>query len=413
MPSKIEQLLSAATVRLRDALEAAGWAAEDPVVVEVEGARASRGATAISFERAGARFEAVLQGVVGSASFDTLRRALADGLLTGRAATRGTDRRPMAIVVATPLSEAMVGRLHDYARWVDPDAAWGVVDPRGIVRLHGPRRGADADAPLVSDVVASARRRPPASAEPGPRAKLFTDLRQWMLKVLLAPRISEDLLAADRGPVRSSAELAERARVSESMVSRFLADLEGHGFLNRAGPSLQLVRVGDLLDAWRGDTAGAARDLRVRFDLPSSDPARQVRRMLERERPWIERAPDRDSPAPRPRLCLGLFEACRNLGLGQVSGAPVHLYHEDPDSPLHGGLEHLGLQRVEDRSEHDVFLRRPTAPESVFRGAVVRDGVLTADVLQCWLDLADHPVRGREQADELLARTGLLDGETE
>jgi hypothetical protein len=38
--------------------------------------------------------------------------------------------------------------------------------------------------------------------------------------------------------------------------------------------------------------------------------------------------------------------------------------------------------------------------ESVFRGAVLADGVPAADVIQVWLDVQHHPARGRQQADE-------------
>jgi hypothetical protein len=40
----------------------------------------------------------------------------------------------------------------------------------------------------------------------------------------------------------------------------------------------------------------------------------------------------------------------------------------------------------------------------VFRASVLRDGVPVCDILQVWLDVAGHPPRGREQADEIERR---------
>ena len=51
-------------------------------------------------------------------------------------------------------------------------------------------------------------------------------------------------------------------------------------------------------------------------------------------------------------------------------------------------------------------------PQSVFRGAVLVDGVLVSDILQVWLDSANHPSRGKEQADLIHRRIvgPLIDG---
>jgi len=45
-----------------------------------------------------------------------------------------------------------------------------------------------------------------------------------------------------------------------------------------------------------------------------------------------------------------------------------------------------------------IYVRIPANRESVFRGVVRKDGVLVSDVVQVWLDVAQHPSRGREQA---------------
>jgi hypothetical protein len=46
-------------------------------------------------------------------------------------------------------------------------------------------------------------------------------------------------------------------------------------------------------------------------------------------------------------------------------------------------------------------VRIPDNLEAVFPAAVERHGVPVFDVLQFWLDVANHPSRGRAQADEI------------
>ena len=55
-------------------------------------------------------------------------------------------------------------------------------------------------------------------------------------------------------------------------------------------------------------------------------------------------------------------------------------------------------------SSPGVYVRMPALRESVFRGAVQRDGVPASDVLQVWLDAGPHPSRGPEQADLIYRR---------
>lgn len=46
-------------------------------------------------------------------------------------------------------------------------------------------------------------------------------------------------------------------------------------------------------------------------------------------------------------------------------------------------------------------MQQPGFPQSLERGAVIRDGVRVTDVIQTWLDVSAHPARGAEQAAEL------------
>jgi hypothetical protein len=80
----------------------------------------------------------------------------------------------------------------------------------------------------------------------------------------------------------------------------------------------------------------------------------------------------------------------------------LHLYLETVDDET---LRRFGLElAANERTQVRVI--EPPWPETVFRGAVpaqTRSGrvVPSCDLLQVWLDVADHPVRGREQADAI------------
>jgi len=98
----------------------------------------------------------------------------------------------------------------------------------------------------------------------------------------------------------------------------------------------------------------------------------------------------------RPRVCLGLFEAAEALGIGFVHGVKPCLYLERLGADVMKDLALSGNGREE---QADIYIRIPGNHESIFRGAVRNDGVPVCDILQIWLDVAQHPSRGREQAD--------------
>jgi hypothetical protein len=53
-------------------------------------------------------------------------------------------------------------------------------------------------------------------------------------------------------------------------------------------------------------------------------------------------------------------------------------------------------------------VRVPRNDESVFGAVVVNDGVPAYDIFQVWLDVAQQPSRGKEQADLIGRKTGFL-----
>jgi hypothetical protein len=282
---------------------------------------------------------------------------------------------PLAIIAAPSISDAVQRALFEFHQCHVPHSAIGMLDSRGLRAFIGP--GLDSFNVRPRAAHASMARMP------APPVNLFSDLNQWMLKVLLAPHIHRPELkpnAATGVEYRHATALAKAAGVSVMSAFRLLSQLEKEGFLDSSGPNLRLVRVERLLERWRASVAQGPREWPARWVLRS--------RGREQLRKGLEQFGD--------RACLGLFAAARALGLGHVEGVPVHVYAEEVEP---SEIRAAGLAEVLPGQQPDVILRIPREKESVFRGAVAVEGVRVTDPLQVWLDVSSHPARGREQAD--------------
>ncbi len=329
---------------------------------------------------------------------DRLLPLLAQAILQARAfAERSPEPvAPLAIVGAERVSEALVGDLERFVQQYAPDAAVGLVDMEGFQWFRGP--GLD---PAMNAPRGRAERRLRVRAPQGAVSHLFSDLNQWMLKVLLAPRIAPDLLHAPRGEYRNASQLAAAASVSVMSAFRFVRQLRLEGFLDESSSVLSLVRLDDLLRRWQAESLRPARDVPLRWIL-RGDPARQLHDALRASVSASVAPPARSRrAAPSPRRCLGLFAAADALGLGFVHGVAPFVYFErlEPDA-----LDRLGLSLEAPGDSPDVYVRVPAARESVFRAAVRHDGVPVSDAVQVWLDAGAYPSRGAEQADLIYRR---------
>lgn len=332
---------------------------------------------------------------------DRLIPFLSQAILQARAAASKADVSPsplpLAIIGAPRLSQSLIDDLRSFAAQVAPDVALGIID------LEGPRIFVGHDLESLSSSAALPREsvRLPHLA---PRSHLFSDLNQWMLKVLLSPRISEHLLQAPRRQLRNVSELAKAARVSLMSAFRCVSLLKSEGFLDEQSPALRLVNVEALLERWRAANLRPVRELSMRWIIPG-DPERQlsdaVRAYLKNQESAISRGRKAHRVVQRPRICLGLFAAADVLGFGFVRGVAPHLYLERLDQ---FALESLGLAPARPGQHADVFVRVPSFRESVFRAAVVRNDLPLCDVIQVWLDVAHHPSRGASQAKEIWRR---------
>jgi hypothetical protein len=333
---------------------------------------------------------------------DRLIPLLAAAILESQAFARvSSEFEPLAVVGAPRLPERIIRELFDYAERVAPGMAVGVVDLDGRIEMRG--RGLEA---LRSNPFRPALR----GSVPAYQASdlfCFSDLNQWMLKVLLADRIPAPLMSGPRIPILSVSDLARASRVSVPSASRLGRQLLAAGWVDN-DRTMQLVRVDQLLRRWQAAAAHvqARREIGMRWLIPGQ-PGAQLRQALRRygsANASARRAPEdlgflRDRE--RPRACLALFSAAEALGVGHVHGAAQHIYLESLDAMV---IDSLGLSVAKPGEPVHVFVRVPRAPQSVFRAAVDQDGVLVSDILQVWLDVSEHPARGEEQAQEIWRR---------
>jgi hypothetical protein len=312
-----------------------------------------------------------------------LEAFLADALLRAQAAARihHPSSRPLAVVAAPALSDAMAGALRDYVSAMAPGAAFGLVDSRGRFEFHG--EGLDG---LTGDPA----RRPRQSRTP--RAyigDLFSDLNQFMLKVLLGRYLPEELLRVQRGRIEGAAQLSKLAGTSLPSAWRLLSGMKDAGFVEESSGALEVVRRDDLLSAWVSAVHRPPHEVRAAFSIP-------VKESLSMLEPRV-----RALHSAGQRIAWGGFAAIARLGFQFVHGAPLHLYVDDLSEAT---LRRLNLVRAESNQASQVILRKSRWPESVFRAAVERGGQPTTDILQSWLDVSQHPARGAEQANVLWTR---------
>ncbi|MDP2321192.1 MAG: RpiR family transcriptional regulator [Acidobacteriota bacterium] len=276
--------------------------------------------------------------------------------------------RPLAIVYLNSASPSLVKHLRVFASNFASDVAIGVVSGDGFRHFIGEGlEGLSAEEQYVRGSHGKA---------PGLARHLFSDLNQWMLKVLLAPEIPEQFLAAPRGLYRNVSELAKAANVSQMSASRFIRQLKADGYLDESARHLKLVRRAELFQRWQASGLRASpRDAPMVFML--GGPINSHLRQLERS-----------------DACLGLFAAADALELGHVSGVPPHVY-----IPKWDGFDSKRWAVIPAEARPDFILREPRAPQSIFRGIVRPEGVPVCDVMQVWLDVSSHPSRGAEQAE--------------
>ncbi|MGB2629433.1 MAG: hypothetical protein WAK20_21810 [Candidatus Acidiferrum sp.] len=299
---------------------------------------------------------------------------------------------PVAIVGANRISEAVAEEALEFMRERAPEIGIGLLDLEGFRSFAG--HGLEL---LNSPRQAESNVQAPKAGAP----QLFSDLNQWMLKVLLAPRIPKEYLSGPRGQYQGPSQLAQAAGVSAMSAFRFVEQFSKAGFIDSGPGPLRLVRVRELMSRWAAASQRRVLEIPMRWVLHRGKKA--IANMLRSyeshrlaqpnlgEQKWMR----------RPRLCLGLFEAAEELSVGFVHGVKPSLYLERLNAEV---LKDLGLSGNAEEPEADVHVRIPGNRECIFRGIVRREGVPVSDILQVWLDVGQHPSRGKEQAEVIWKR---------
>ncbi|MGA3210783.1 MAG: hypothetical protein ABSD20_05705 [Terriglobales bacterium] len=337
---------------------------------------------------------------------DRLIPLLSQSILQIRKASEafGPEVSPLAVVAAPRIPESVADQIKRFADKNAPEVAVGVFDLEGMRSFHGPGlEGLNRERPAPRFRINI------PIMEPS-NASFFSGVNQWLLKVLLAPKLPESLLAAPREEYRNASQLAKGASVSVMSAFRFIKQMQEEGFLDESNKKLRLVRVKDLMKRWQAASLGR-QEYRMKWLIRNnaSDALYQsVRKFLAKPSRSRSGKPNRlsgrraakhsDSPL---RVCVGLFAAAELLGLSFVHGGPQHLYAEQANPEL---FQALGLVSAREGESVDVFVRIPLARAAIFRAAVDVRGVPASDVLQIWLDVSVHPSRGKAQADEIWHR---------
>lgn len=289
------------------------------------------------------------------------------------------NHAPLAIVAAPKIAPRVAEQILKFAEEYAPDAAAGVIDFGGLCLFRGPHlEELNAEIPPLPV-------RP--SSKPREQAHLFSDLNQWMLKVLIAPEVPDELLSAPRGRYPNASQLARAANVSVMSAFRLVQQLRREGYLHESDWYLNLVRREDLFRQWQAAAVRSIKEIPMRFRL-QSDPRAELRRILL-----------------GGRACLALFAAAEALHFGFVEGVPPYLYVDRLQPVTVSAWKNL--VPAEPGEGPDIIMRQAPFPHSVFRGVVRPDGLASCDILQVWLDVSAHQSRGREQADFIRRR--LLD----
>jgi len=370
---------------LAKALQKAGWHVEQPPV------SADRGADIIA--RQGKKIYVFELKASSEARKDRAIPLISQAILEAqRGAAQVSDRAiPVAVLASTYVSDSLAEDVRGFALRNAPDVGVGVIDAGGFRRFMG--HGLEVLNAERSRVIETTRK----ESSPG---NLFSDLNQWMLKILLSRSLPDSLLSAPRGHHENASQLAEAAGVSVMTAFRLVRQLSEEGFLEVRG-GLRLVRTEELLERWLRASHYRAQETPARWILSGEKNRFHAALRSYASRTASDRLGSKHAGRVPPRFCVGLFAAAEELGFKFVHGVQPHLYIERIDREA---LRGLGLSLEPAGHEADVFVRVPKYPEAVFRAAVERDGVPTSDIVQIWLDVSNHPARGKDQADLLRKR---------
>lgn len=301
---------------------------------------------------------------------DRVTALFAQALLEARAHAKENQTRPAVLIWVGSVTPSLLNRLHQFHQRNGDEEPYAVLSPEGLRDIHFP---GFTNAQRVA--VSSASRHDFAAR---PRL-VFSDRTQWMLKLLLASDLSrEDLINAPRQHYATATDLARTAGVSVMTATRLVHALKEEGFIETK-PVLQLVQRRKLALRWKAAQLTPATSVGMKFVAPGATET-QLRKLLHKE-----------------SGILGYFAAASALGVGHVHGVPPYFYTQS----LVDAAGWRPVRPAREGERADVIVLQSSCPQSLQRGAVLRDGMRVTDIIQTWLDVSAHPARGAEQAAEL------------
>lgn len=355
-------------------LEAIGW------TTEIEAEWNGRRMDIVAHE--GSQIYVIEVKTLSEGRSDRVIPVLAQAALQAQAhAAQKPGARPLAMVYVEQASPSLLKQVAHFAEQYVANAGVGIVSANGLSlwrqALNGPVESIDSS--QWRNHLHAVHRNTSAEV-----VNLFSDVNQWLLKLLLSPDIPEGMLNAPRSHYSTGAELAAAAGVSSMSVSRFLKQLRSDSFVYESGNHIILVRREELFKRWRAASLRTCPEMPMRLPIRAGA-QQQISRFVAHQ----------DGQA-----CIGLFAAADGLGIGHVSGVPPYVCVPRlprPGDPAKGLESMLAFPE----GSPDFIIRQTSAPRSTLQGAVHRDGTTYADVIQIWLDVANHPSRGEEQADHI------------
>lgn len=255
-----------------------------------------------------------------------------------------------------------------------PGCAWGLIDESGAAQIVVPALSVDIDQSGQIETPAWPRQRP---------MRLFTDLNQWMLKILLLADAPSSLWGGPRQQVATPTELHRVAKVSLEKAHQFVRAFEQLGFFRPTRRGLNVVRRRELMEMWFHD------------ERSHSSPRIPVRWIFGQPRSMQEVFLKSGSTE---RFAVCGFEACHLLGVLHTPVAQREVYFlGDADSVLAA----WDLEPCDGRDAH-FFLQKARCAQSILRGRIFRADLPVVDVLQAALDTHHQEARGIEQAQYIL-----------
>jgi len=328
-------------------------------------------------------------------------------LLLLQAAKRIRGFFPIVAIVVEELAKQDIRRLAVQMNFYAPDVGWLLVDKRGKVVFKDP----EANEPIIlnqtevesQDAILPKDRRVWGYDQPSLfdeysmraashfRSLSFSDLEQWLLKVLLlsSDGSKSEYWGGPVGNIANAFQLSKLAEVSPPVANSLVNAMEFRGYLKRAGrKNLILLRPEAILEEWRE---------KYRFSDNTIFPCRSIYPVSESDVFFDEVLGDikKCNKQVGPLAITGHQGAAR-YGVRYSSAKSIHVYFW---GNKHGIASALNLVPGDTIGEADLILVEPKYRQSVFRARLERDEIPVCDVFQCYLDLFHLPDRGQEQAN--------------